>query len=375
MAIIYDNDGSRIGEVGSGGTVTDGSDSIVGRVSSAGGGEVEDLSGRVGDVSRGGEVTNLRGDQVGSISGTTVYRADGSRVGSVSAETATNYVTGITEAHKAGAALLLLLLKQGDRQDLPAYETGTSVPTAPTTPPPSGENSPYATPREDSYRPENAVAAAKKPWMKISIGSLLVLALLGAGSYTIYSVTHSGSSGSGAGSSATQALSASRLSLPGISVDPPKGWTSFPVSGPGNLAMAPPGTGSCPNTPYGGPARCLDAVSINRNLSTLPSGDDPKEALGLLANERFDTLRASIRSTVVLTRKALTIDGCPSYLTEWRVGWLERTDTIEGWVIVRTNVVSQNTYLASIFIRLASRSTNSSRTLMNAIVSSVRCNS
>lgn len=373
MAIIYDNDGSRIGEVGSSGTVTDGSDSIVGRVSSAGGGEVEDLSGRVGDVSRGGEVTNLRGDQVGSISGTTVYRADGSRAGSVSAETATYYVTGITEAHKAGAALLLLLLKQGDRQDLPAYETGASLPTAPTTPPLSGEDSPYAARREDSYRPENAVAAARKPWMKISIGSLLVLALLGAGSYTFYSVTHSRSSGSG--SSATQALSASRLSLPGISVDPPKGWTSFPVSEPGNLAMAPPGTGSCPNTPYGGPAKCLDGVSINRNLSTLPSGDDPKKALELLANERYDTLRASIRSTVVLTRKALTIDGCPSYLTEWRVTWLERPDTIEDWVVVRTNVVSQNTYLASIFIRLASRSTNSSRTLMNAIVSSVRCNS
>jgi hypothetical protein len=368
MAIIYDNDGSRIGEVGSGGTVTDGSDSIVGRVGSAGGGEVEDLSQRVGDVSRGGEVTNLRGDQVGSISGTTVYRADGSRVGSVSAETATYYVTGITEAHKAGAALLLLLLKQGDRQDLPAYETGTSVPTAPTTPPLSGEDSPYGTRREDSYRPENAVAAAKKPWMKISIGSLLVLALLGAGSYTIYSVTHSGSS-------ATQALSASRLSLPGISVDPPNGWTNFPVSGPGNLAMAPPGTGSCPNTPYGGPARCLDAVSISRNLSTLPSGDDPKEALELLANERFDALRASIRSTVVLTRKALTVDGCPSYLTEWRVSWLEPPDTIEIWITVRTNVVSQNTYLASIFIRLASQRTNSSRALMNAIASSVRCNS
>ena len=270
---------------------------------------------------------------------------------------------------------MLLLLKQGDRQDLPAYETGTSVPTAPTTPPLSGEDSPYATRREDSYRPENAVAA-KKPWMKISIGSLLVLALLGAGSYTIYSVTHSGSSGSGVGSSATQALSASRLSLPGISVDPPKGWTSFPVSGPGNLAMAPPGTGSCPNTPYGGPARCLEAVSISRrNLSTLPSGGDPKEALELLANERFDTLRASIRNTVVLSRKALTVDGCPSYLTEWRVSWLEPPDTIEVLVMVRTNVVSQNTRLASIFIRLASQSANSSRMLMNAIVSSVRCNS
>jgi hypothetical protein len=112
VASIYDANGNRIGEVDYSGSVTDYRDSIVGSVSSAGGGEVHDLNWRIGEVSRTGEVTDLRDDHVGDVSGITVYDARGSRVGSVDADTTTTYVTGITEAHKAGAALLLLLLKR-----------------------------------------------------------------------------------------------------------------------------------------------------------------------------------------------------------------------------------------------------------------------
>jgi hypothetical protein len=109
VAIIYDYAGNRIGEIDYSGTVTDDRACPVGNVSSVGGGEVHDLNWRVGDVSGTGEVTNLEGDLVGSVSGITVYDERGSKVGSVDADTTTSYVTGITEAHQAGAALLLLL--------------------------------------------------------------------------------------------------------------------------------------------------------------------------------------------------------------------------------------------------------------------------
>jgi hypothetical protein len=43
-----------------------------------------------------------------------VYDRSSNLVGSVDAQTRTNWVTGITDAHKAAGALLLLILKKGN---------------------------------------------------------------------------------------------------------------------------------------------------------------------------------------------------------------------------------------------------------------------
>ena len=83
----------------------------MGSVHIAGGGEVQDArEWAVGKVERGGDVYDRRGNRIGSVSGTNVYDDDQDRVGHVDAETYTTWVTGISDAHKAGAALLLLLL-------------------------------------------------------------------------------------------------------------------------------------------------------------------------------------------------------------------------------------------------------------------------
>ncbi len=114
MATIYDTSHSEIGEVDYSGYVTNRRGSTVGKVHSAGGGGVDDDRERyAGQVSSSGQVSDTEGRGVGRVSGTSVYDETGYNVGSVRAETTTTYVTGITEAHKAGAALLLLLLKPG----------------------------------------------------------------------------------------------------------------------------------------------------------------------------------------------------------------------------------------------------------------------
>ena len=80
-----------------------------------GSGTIESAEGyRRGEVSRSGAVSDARDQLVGYVSGTTVYDRDGNTVGSVDARTTTTWATGITDAHKAGAALLLLLLKKGN---------------------------------------------------------------------------------------------------------------------------------------------------------------------------------------------------------------------------------------------------------------------
>jgi len=65
-------------------------------------------------VSMSGRVDDNEGHTVGRVSGTTVYDNSGYTVGSVDAQTRTTWVTGITDAHKAGGALLLLILKKGN---------------------------------------------------------------------------------------------------------------------------------------------------------------------------------------------------------------------------------------------------------------------
>jgi hypothetical protein len=113
---IYDAQGDRIGHVDfSGGRVTDRLDRKVGSVMTYGSGTIENVDGwGRGEVSMSGTVSDREGATVGRVSGTTAYDRDGNIVGRVDARTSTDWVTGITDAHKSAGALLLLLLKKGN---------------------------------------------------------------------------------------------------------------------------------------------------------------------------------------------------------------------------------------------------------------------
>jgi len=204
----------------------------------------------------------------------------------------------------------------------------------------------------------------KNRTIRIGTAGLLALAVLGGGSYTVYRITHSG-----------PALSSSRMSLPGISIAPPKGWTNFPASAPGQLtmAMAPSGTGSCPPGSSTGSPRCIEAVAISTVPSYIYSGNSPQQGLRGLANQRFDAVHASIRQATSLNQQAFTVNGCPAYKEEWHISWSQSPDTLEEWVVVKTLTGYQGTHLASVFIRLADPSNPSPQALIDAMTSSIQC--
>ncbi len=82
----------------------------VGEVHRAGGGDVSDARDRfVGEVFANGVVEDDNANEIGYVLGRSVYDRAGAPVGTVDAETTTTWITGISDAHKAGAALLLLL--------------------------------------------------------------------------------------------------------------------------------------------------------------------------------------------------------------------------------------------------------------------------
>ena len=198
-----------------------------------------------------------------------------------------------------------------------------------------------------------------RPW----IVGVLALLVLGAGSYIIYSVTQSGS----------PALSSKRMLLPGISVAPPQGWTSFPVSQPGTLAMSPPGTGSCPANAPGGSPRCVEAVALFSGSPNMGSASSPQQGLQQLASDRFNALQATVRQASVLSQQSFTVDGCQAYKKEWRVSWSGAPDTLESYVTVKTRSPHQGHDLAAVFIRLSDSGDVSPQALMDAIVSSIQC--
>lgn len=95
----------------------------VGRVGGAGDGEIHDFESLndsdrlVGEVfARGGEgvVEDRSGQTVGYVRGREVYDADDNQVGAVDETTFSEYLSGVSEAHKAGAALLLVLMPLGE---------------------------------------------------------------------------------------------------------------------------------------------------------------------------------------------------------------------------------------------------------------------
>jgi hypothetical protein len=203
----------------------------------------------------------------------------------------------------------------------------------------------------------------KNRTIRIGTTGLLALVLLGGGSYTVYHSTRS-----------EPALSSSPMSLPGISINPPKGWTSYPVNSPLQLAMSPPRTGSCPTGLASGSLRCVEAVTLSRTPSNIYSGNSPQAALQETANGRFSRLSTSIRQVDTLNHQALTINGCPAYEQEWRVSWSQPPSTLEEFVFVRTPTAVQGTNLGSVFIRLADSGNSSPQALMDAMVSSIQCN-
>jgi hypothetical protein len=85
----------------------------VGRVHLAGGGDVRDVRDRlVGEAFGNGVVEDENANEIGYVRGKSVYDRAGALVGTVDAATETTWITGISDAHKAGAALLLLLREQ-----------------------------------------------------------------------------------------------------------------------------------------------------------------------------------------------------------------------------------------------------------------------
>jgi hypothetical protein len=246
--------------------------------------------------------------------------------------------------------------KMAEPAKVPATSSEANAPRQPITSTDQRTHPPRA-------EPETIGSSSKSRLAKLWIVGVLAL-VLGAGAYIIHSATQSDS----------PALSSERMSLPGISVAPPQGWTSFPVSQPGQLAMAPPGSGSCPANAPGGSLRCVEAVTLFRFSSNFSPGNDPEQALQVLANGRFNAIRSSLRQTTDLSQQSYTIGSCPAYKKEWHVSWSEAPDTFEGWVTVKTHTAYNNTYLAAVFIRLADSSNSSPQALMDAVISSIQCN-
>ena len=116
-AELYDASDRLIGEIFSSGTVQDTSKHPVGEVHNAFGGEVWGPSGGgrfanlLGEATSTGNVIDYNDRVIGQVLGTTIYDNSGKRIGRVRAETRTMGATQITDAHRAGAALLLLFKK------------------------------------------------------------------------------------------------------------------------------------------------------------------------------------------------------------------------------------------------------------------------
>lgn len=92
------------------GDIVDSEGGKVGEVHRAGGGGVSDAKDWfVGEVFANGVVEDDNANEIGYVRERSVYDRSGALVGTVDASTVTTWMTGISDAHKAGAALLLLL--------------------------------------------------------------------------------------------------------------------------------------------------------------------------------------------------------------------------------------------------------------------------
>lgn len=124
----------------------------------------------------------------------------------------------------------------------------------------------------------------------------------------------------------------------------------------------------CPNSLFGGPAACQDALTI----TSVPGGS-AEQALEQAARIRFNAMHHVIRAVAVLGHRAMTFGGCPAYMTEWHVTWVKQPSTLEERIVVRTGVTNANSNLESVFIRFADTSDSRPQASINDIVSSIRC--
>jgi hypothetical protein len=107
---MYAPSGRLLGKIRDDRSVEDADGTVVGRVHRAGGGDVFDAADwMAGEAFGNGVVEDVDANEVGYVRGTSVYDRSGALVGTVRAATATGWVTGVTDAHRAGAALILLL--------------------------------------------------------------------------------------------------------------------------------------------------------------------------------------------------------------------------------------------------------------------------
>jgi len=183
--------------------------------------------------------------------------------------------------------------------------------------------------------------------------------------------SHSAGAAPGSGRQATAPISGApaRLSFPGISVAIPRGWQDLHLPASQHAVAAVPRLSPpCPNTMFGGPAACQDALSI-----TSVRGGSAAQALEQAARIRFNAMHHVIRAVAVLGHRAMTVGGCPAYMTEWHVTWVKQPSTLEERIVVRTGVTNANPNLESVFIRFADTPDSRPQSSIKDIVSSIRC--
>jgi hypothetical protein len=149
----------------------------------------------------------------------------------------------------------------------------------------------------------------------------------------------------------------------------PRGWQNLRLPASQHAVAAVPRLNPpCPNTIFGGPAACQDAVTI-----TNVRGDSAAQALEQAARIRFNAMHHVIRAVAVLGHRAMTLGRCPAYMTEWHVTSVKQPSTLEERIVVRTGVANANSNLESVFIRFADTSDARPQASIKEIVSSIRC--
>jgi hypothetical protein len=102
-------------------------------------------------------------------------------------------------------------------------------------------------------------------------------------------------------------------------------------------------------------------------------GGSAAQALEQTARIRFNDMHHVIRAVAVLGHRAMALDGCPAYMTEWHVTWVKQPSTLEESIVVRTGVTNAGSNLELVFIRFADTSDSRPQASINDIVSSIRC--
>jgi len=212
---------------------------------------------------------------------------------------------------------------------------------------------------------EVALGATMRPAQLLGAAIVVAIVCPAAG------CSHSAGAAPGSGGQAATPIPGAhaRLSRPGISVAIPQGWQDLRLPASQHVVAAAPRLNPpCPNTIFGGPAACQDALSI---ISV--RGGSAAQALEQAARIRFNAMRHVIRAAAVLGHRAVTVGGCPAYMTEWHVTWVKQPSTLEERIVVRTGVTNAGSNLESVFIRFADTPDSRPQASINHIVSSIRC--